>query len=108
MAKPERFIFVCINERPPEDKRGSCGGRGGGEVFSTFKELLGEKGIYRTNKLIKTGCLKSCSFGPNVAIFPDNCWYKGVQAQDVNEIIEEHLISGRVVNRLLRSDGEWK
>lgn len=107
MAKPERFVFVCTNQRPQGHPRGSCTLRGSSEVIERFGELLEEKGIEEKVSLIRTGCLGPCFDGPIVAVFPDNCWYKEVTPKDVDEIVEEHLINGRPLERIRFKDEEW-
>ena len=47
------------------------------------------------------GCLDACERGVSVVVYPDNVWYGGVTVADVKEIVEEHLIGGRPVERLL-------
>ena len=46
------------------------------------------------------GCLDRCSEGPVLVVYPDDVWYSYVDAQDIDEIIDEHLVNGRVVERL--------
>ncbi len=107
MAKPERFVFVCINERPPGHPRGSCTLRGSQEVVAKFDELLESKDLYDRVSLVRTRCLGPCLEGPIVAVFPDNVWYKEVTPGDVEEIVEEHLINNRPVERIRLKDEEW-
>ncbi len=107
MPKPERFVFVCINERPEGHPKGSCTLRGSREVIERFDELLDKKDIYDRISLIKTRCMGPCLDGPIVAVFPDNCWYKEVTPDDVEEIVEEHLINNRPVERKILKDDEW-
>src|SRR5205823_8737707 len=72
--KPERFVFVCTNERPEGHPKGSCIGRGSAEILGLFRDLQGEKDLI-TFKVVATGCLEPCLAGPTVVVYPDNVWY---------------------------------
>jgi (2Fe-2S) ferredoxin len=52
----------------------------------------------------KSGCLDQCELGPTVAVYPDGVFYGGVRPEDVDEIIESHIIHGQPVERLRISD----
>ncbi|MDP9023039.1 MAG: (2Fe-2S) ferredoxin domain-containing protein [Actinomycetota bacterium] len=96
---PERFVLVCINERPADHPRGSCVRRGGDAVFNAFRELTGQRGLVDV-KVTFTGCLEPCMVGPTVLIVPDNVWYGSVTVEDVPLIIDQHLIGGDPVEFL--------
>lgn len=94
-------MFVCENERSPDDPRGCCTARGGAAVRDAFKAELhrrGLKGVVRANG---AGCLDACAHGPSVVVYPEAVWYGGVRPEDVPEIVERHLIGGQPVERLL-------
>jgi (2Fe-2S) ferredoxin len=107
MPKPEKFVFVCTNERPSEHPKGSCIGRGSADVFQEFREQQGEKMILNF-KVVATGCLEPCLAGPTVVIYPDNVWYGGVTVEDVAKIIDEHLVGGRPVEFLLITEDDFE
>lgn len=97
----ERHVFVCVNEREPGAAKGCCLAKGGSAVRDKFKkQLAGKKllGIVRANK---SGCLDQCEHGVVVVVYPEQVWYGGVTVDDVQEIVEEHIIGGRYVERLL-------
>ena len=86
MSKYEKHIFICVNERPDNSKRGSCSKCGGADIRMRFVQLINEhglKGIIRANK---SGCLDVCELGPVVVIYPDAVWYTKVKLNDVDEI----------------------
>lgn len=92
-------VFVCCNERT--DGRKSCGQAHGEMLVASFKErcsTLGLKGQIRVNK---AGCLDACAYGPILVVYPESVWYGNVKAGDVDDICREHLIHGRLVERLL-------
>ncbi len=106
MAKFQRHLFICTNERPAADKRGSCASRGGDEVATAFKKKLHKGGFRRIVRPNKAGCLDQCARGVTVVVYPEGVWYGGVTADDVDEIISEHIVNGRIVERLVISEEE--
>ena len=106
MAKFQRHIFICTNQRDASDKRGCCASRGGAELASAFKKKLFDAGFKRVVRPNKAGCLDQCEKGCAVVVYPDNVWYGGVTPDDVDEIIEEHIKHGRVVERLQIPDDQ--
>ncbi len=85
-----------------------CGGTGclssdSGEIYETFKNLLVSHNISNVN-VVKTGCFGFCEKGPIVKILPDNTFYVQVKVEDISVIVEEHIIKGRKVERLLYVD----
>jgi len=105
MAKFQKHIFVCTNQRPEGNPRGCCSPTGGGELQIEFKAKLKARGIpngrVRANK---AGCLDQCEVGPTVVVYPDAIWYGHVTAADVDEIIDSHILGGKPVERLLIPD----
>lgn len=101
MARFQRHLFVCINERAEDDPRGCCAARGGLEVAAAFKRKLYERGLKRVVRPNKALCLDQCARGVVVVIYPEGVWYGGVTPDDVDEIIDEHVLGGRVVERLV-------
>jgi NADH:ubiquinone oxidoreductase subunit F (NADH-binding)/(2Fe-2S) ferredoxin/NAD-dependent dihydropyrimidine dehydrogenase PreA subunit len=86
-----------------------CGGTGckasqSEEIKSSFIDLLAEYGMDEDIKVVTTGCFGFCEKGPIVKIHPDNTFYVQVTPADVDEIIKEHLVKGRMVERLLYKD----
>jgi (2Fe-2S) ferredoxin len=108
MPKPVRHVFVCLNARPEDNPRGSCGQKGSEELFSRLKAMVAERALDRQVLVTRTGCLKHCSQGTTVVVYPDNVWYAGVTLADLGEIVESHLVRGRPVERLLMPDIPWE
>ena len=107
MAKPEKFVFVCTNNRPEGHPRGSCSNKGAGAVVLKFAEALDKQGLIGKVALINSGCMGPCFEGPLVAIFPGDYWYKEVSPEDVAEIVSDHLVGGNPVERLTMNDDDW-
>ena len=104
MAKFERHVFICGNQRDPDHPRGCCDPSGQRELQKLFKKKLAEHGLRGRVRANHAGCLDQCEHGPNLVIYPDATWYGGVSAADVDEIIESHLLGGRPVSRLQLAD----
>jgi len=90
-----------------------CGGTGckasqSQELAEQLNIELQKHGIEDEAKVVLTGCFGFCEQGPIVKIIPDNTFYTKVSPQDSREIIEEHIIKGRKVKRLLYVDPEDK
>jgi (2Fe-2S) ferredoxin len=100
MAKFEHHIFVCTNQRPPENPRGCCDAAGLGELQLRFKKELAARGMKGSVRANRAGCLDQCEHGPTVVVYPEAVWYGGVGPEDVIEIVESHLMSGKPVERL--------
>lgn len=73
-------------------------------VYEMIKDELGRKGLNNDVQIIRTGCFGFCEKGPIVKILPDNTFYTLVNPSDAKEIIDEHIIKGRKVYRLLYTD----
>jgi (2Fe-2S) ferredoxin len=108
MAAPRVHVLVCCNERPPGAGTPSCAPRGGAEVLDAFKARVREVGLADTVMVTKTGCLKHCSRGIVVAVWPHGSWYQRVKPADVAEIVERSVIAGEVVERLRMPDIPWE
>lgn len=102
MAEPhyEKHVFVCVNQREPGHPKGSCADKGADGVRDAFKRLLHERGLKGRIRANAAGCLDQCSRGVTVVVYPEQVWYGGVTADDVPEIVEQHLVGGVPVQRL--------
>lgn len=109
MAAPEIQILVCVNDRPPGARKPSCAPRGGLELYRRFKDRVRELGIRDRVMVVRTGCLKHCSRGTTVAVWPWNLWYQRVTLADVDEILERTVLGGgQAVERLRMPDIPWE
>ncbi|MBQ4452264.1 MAG: NADH-quinone oxidoreductase subunit NuoF [Clostridia bacterium] len=83
-----------------------CTSSGSMKLYARFEELLAANGLDKEVKLVRTGCFGLCAAGPVVIVYPEGAFYSHVKLEDVDEIVSEHLIKGRVVTRLLYRDAE--
>ncbi len=109
MPKPQVQILVCTNERAPESPKPSCGLRGSMEVYHRFKDRVKELGLRDQVMVTRTGCLKHCSQGIAVSVWPWNHWYAKVTAEDVEEVLQTTVVGeGKEVERLRMPDIKWE
>lgn len=100
MSYFEKHVFFCINEREPGAE--CCSACGANEMQAYAKERIktlkkNGPGKIRINR---AGCLDRCSEGPVMVVYPDAVWYRYVDQEDIDEIIDEHLLNNRPVERL--------
>lgn len=105
MAKFQRHVFICINERG-DDPRGDCASKGGHAVAEAFKKKLHDAGLKRIVRPNKAGCLDQCAQGCTVVVYPEQVWYGHVTPEDVDEIVASHLVGGKPVARLVIPDDQ--
>lgn len=101
MSYFQKHVFFCLNERASDCE--SCAQSGAVAVHAYAKKRLQAlkqhgPGQIRINK---AGCLDRCNEGPVLVIYPEGTWYRYVDTSDIDEIIEEDLLGGRRVTRLL-------
>jgi (2Fe-2S) ferredoxin len=101
MPKYEHHIFVCENYRDPSDPRGCCSAKGSKEIRAALKKEIKHRGLKGKVRANAAGCLDECQHGPVIVIYPEAVWYKNVSIDDVDEIIESHIIHNQPVARLL-------
>ena len=78
-----------------------CTSSGSMTLIEEFEKQIDANGLHDDVKLVKTGCFGLCALGPVVIVYPEGAFYSMVKAEDVREIVEQHLKGGNVVTRLL-------
>ena len=78
------------------------------KIMDEMEALLASNGLDSEVKIVKTGCFGLCAEGPIVVVYPEGAMYTRVEVSDVKEIVEEHLLKGRIVKRLLAGEKEHK
>ena len=81
-----------------------CTSSGSLKIQSAFASALDKNGLTEEVKLVQTGCFGLCALGPVVIVYPDGTFYSRVTEDDVEEIVTEHLLKGRPVQRLVYND----
>ena len=94
-------VFCCVNERPEDHPRGSCGARGSISLQSYMKAKAKKMNVVEKIRINRSGCLDRCELGPAMVIFPEGVWYSYSTQTDVDEILERHILKGERVSRLL-------
>lgn len=100
----DRHVFFCTNERPEGHERGSCARKGSEKLRNYMKARAKELGIKRV-RVNASGCLDRCELGPTVVIYPEGVWYRCETAEDVDAVLERHVLNGeRVAHLMLRPE----
>lgn len=89
-------MFVCTGG----DWCAEIDGDGKG-LHARLKKLVKAAGINTRVRVNHSGCVDQCGYGPMVVVYPEGVWYAGVRPEDADEIVREHLIGGRPVERLV-------
>ncbi len=100
MSYFKHHVFFCCTQRGEGE---SCSNNLGATAAQTYaKDRIAQLGLKGKGniRINKAGCLDRCDDGPVLVVYPDETWYTYVDSEDIEEIIQEHLIHGRVVERL--------
>jgi (2Fe-2S) ferredoxin len=100
MNRFNKHIFICENKRPEGHPRGCCSEKGSAEIRELFKLRLKELGLNADVRANSTGCLDACEFGVSIVVYPEQIWYGSVTKNDVEEIIQSHIVNNIPVERL--------
>jgi (2Fe-2S) ferredoxin len=92
------------NTRPADAPRPSCTSNGTSELHTQLQQLAKAAGLGGKVRINKSGCLDQCEHGPTMVVYPEAVWYGHVQPEDAAEIVAEHLVAGRPVERLRLDD----
>jgi len=101
MSYFDKHVFFCTNQR--EDGSDCCGNHGAQQARDYVKNKVKELGLSSRQNSIRinsAGCMDRCGDGPVIVVYPEAIWYTYVDEADLDEIIEEHLKNGRIVERL--------
>lgn len=95
----KKHIFICTNQRDPGARK-CCGEQTGLEITTKFKKAIKDLNLPHEIRAQRAGCFDLCEHGPNVVIYPEGVFYGHVQLADVDEIVSEHILNNRIVERL--------
>ena len=94
--KYEKHVLVCGGT--------GCTSGNSRKILDEFRKEIDEKGLSGKINLVMTGCFGLCALGPVVIVYPEGAFYSQVKLEHVPEIVDQHLIGGEVVTRLLYSE----
>ena len=98
----QHHLFFCCNRRDATAARPCCAAHGAERVRAYAKariKALGRNGPGQV-RINMAGCLDRCELGPVLVVYPEGVWYRYLDEEDIDEIIEEHIGKGRPVERL--------
>jgi (2Fe-2S) ferredoxin len=101
MSFYDKHVFFCTNQR--DDGEDCCGNHGAQKARDYVKNKVKELDISNRQNNIRintAGCMNRCDEGPVVVVYPEGIWYTFKDERDLDEIIEEHLKNGRIVEHL--------
>ena len=100
MSYFNKHVFFCTNDR--EDGSPCCQRFNSRSMRKYVKERCKKLGIHKEGqvRINSGGCMGRCDEGPVIVVYPEGVWYTYVDEEDLDEIIEEHLLKGNVVKRL--------
>jgi len=100
MSYYQYHVFFCTNQR--EQGKQCCEQCNATQIRNYAKDRIKQLGLSGQGKIRinSAGCLDRCELGPVIVVYPDDVWYTYLDREDVDEIIDEHLVNGRVVERL--------
>ena len=100
MSFYKHHVFFCVNQRPAGEA--CCNNHDAEGVRTYAKQRIKALGLSGAGKvrINNAGCLDRCKEGPVIVVYPEEIWYTYVDKSDVDEIIDEHLVHGRIVDRL--------
>jgi (2Fe-2S) ferredoxin len=94
-------VFFCLNQR--ENCEACCADKGAEAAFDHMKAQVKKLGLNGEGKvrINRSGCLDRCAEGPLLVVYPQAIWYTFIDNEDIDEIIESHLLNGKLVERLV-------
>jgi (2Fe-2S) ferredoxin len=100
MSYYQRHVFFCCNQRDAPEK--CCNDAGATGLHKYAKERIKSLGLAGTGKvrMNRAGCLDRCEEGPVIVVYPEAVWYTYVDRDDIDEIIDRHIVGGEIVLRL--------
>ncbi|OYT98607.1 MAG: 2Fe-2S ferredoxin [Burkholderiales bacterium PBB1] len=101
MSYFSRHVFFCLNQR--DNGESSCASHGAQAGFDRCKSRIKAAGLSGPGqvRVNKAGCLDRCAGGPVAVVYPEAVWYTFVDNDDIDEIVDSHLLNGQIVERLL-------
>lgn len=97
----QHHIFFCLNQR--DDGATCCMDKGAEAAFDHMKSRIKKLGLNGLGKvrINRAGCFDRCGEGPLLVVYPQAIWYTFVDNEDIDEIIDSHILNGKVIERLV-------
>jgi len=96
----DAHVFCCTNRRADGHPRGSCAEKGGEALRDYMKSKAKALGL-KNVRINSSGCLDRCELGPTMVIYPEGVWYSVSTREEIDEVLEKHLVEGGRVERLM-------
>ena len=95
-------VFICQNQRPEGATRGCCMSKNSGKLLEYMQTTIKNLGI-KNIRINKSGCLNECERGVSMVIYPDATWYSIKTEEDIDKIVQTHILNkGRVDDLLMK------
>ena len=107
MPRPEKHVFVCVQNRPPSHPRPSCSQQKCSEIAEEFYWQLQQRQLFDKVQVTTSSCLGPCSEGSSVLVYPEGILYGRVKKEDVATIFDQHLEKNNPVENLMVSKDFW-
>jgi (2Fe-2S) ferredoxin len=100
MSYYKYHVFFCTNQRAPGET--CCNAHGADKLRNYAKDRVKALGLNKPGavRINSAGCMDRCDEGPVMVIYPEGTWYTYVDEEDIDEIVERHLLKGEIVERL--------
>ena len=100
MTKIRTHVFVCVNERETENKKGCCSSKNSLEIMTKLKHMTKKSGM-KDIRVNKAGCLSNCEKGVSCVIYPEGTWYTIPNEEQAIIKISEHILGGEIASDYL-------
>jgi len=100
MSYYKHHVFFCTNQRKPGET--CCNSLGAEALRGYAKDRVKALGLNKPGqvRINSAGCMERCDLGPVMVIYPEGVWYTYIDKQDIDEIVDRHLVKGEIVERL--------
>lgn len=101
MVSFKHHIFVCTSCRVNGQQKGYCFSKGSVDIVQRFMEAIEENDLSGDVMITNTGCFGICDKGPVAVVYPEGIWYGNLTEENVDRIVEEHILEGNPVKELM-------
>lgn len=101
MVSVKHHIFICTSCRANGQQKGFCFQKGSVDIVQRFMEAVEENDLSGEVMITNTGCFGICDKGPIAVVYPEGIWYGNLSEEDVDKIVEQHILEGNPVKELM-------